>query len=264
MNLKEKYGRTALVVGASEGLGAAFAEHLAAEGMNLVLLARRKDPLDQFGAKLKTKYAVEIITISCDLSDTNTIDLMKKEITDEIAILVYNAALPHIGAFEDSEPQNNTKMLITNMWSPMHLVHYFGNEMLKRKKGGVILMSSLAGLQGSGFLSVYAATKAFNRVLAESLWYEWKDKGVDVIACTAGATATPGYINTKPRKVSIFAPKVQTPEEVVAECMNKLGKQPSFIPGTANKIATFFMQRLLPAKTAIKIMGDTTRKMYDL
>ena len=60
----------------------------------------------------------------------------------------------------------------------------------------------MAGLQGSGYLATYAATKAFNRVLAESLWYEWKDKGVDIIACCAGATATPGYIRSKPGKAS--------------------------------------------------------------
>jgi short-subunit dehydrogenase len=264
MNLKEKYGNTALVVGASEGLGAAFSEQLASEGLNLVLLARRKEPLDEFAAKLETKFAIKATAIPCDLSNINTIEFLRKEITQEIGLLVYNAALPYIGAFENSDSQRNTEMITTNMWSPMQLVHYFGSSMLKRKKGGVILMSSLAGLQGSGYLSVYAATKAFNKVFAESLWYEWKDKGVDVIACIAGATETPGYIKTNPRKASFLAPKVQTPKEVVSECLYKLGTQPSFIPGSANKIATFFMQRLLPKKTAINIMGDTTRKMYNL
>jgi short-subunit dehydrogenase len=136
--------------------------------------------------------------------------------------------------------------------------------MLKTGKGALIMMASLAGFQGSGFLAAYAATKAFSRVLAESLWYEWKSRGVDVIACCAGATATPNFINTKPEKTGFFAPRVQSPEEVVRECMNQLGKKPSFVIGRGNKLASFIMQKLLTRKMAINIMGDTTRKMYRL
>jgi short-subunit dehydrogenase len=136
--------------------------------------------------------------------------------------------------------------------------------MLKKEKGAVIIMASLAGFQGSGFLAAYAASKAFNRVLAESLWYEWKDKGIDVIACCAGATSTPNYIKSNPEKTGFFAPRVQTPEEVVEECFKKLGKTPSFVSGFGNKIASFIMQRLMPRKMAVKIMSDTTRKIYRL
>ena len=100
--------------------------------------------------------------------------------------------------------------------------------------------------------------------MAESLWYEWKDRGIDVIACCAGATSTPNFIETKPEKTNFFAPKVQSPEEVMKECFEKLGKQPSFISGSGNKWASFIMQKLLPRKMAINIMGDTTRKMYRL
>jgi len=119
-------------------------------------------------------------------------------------------------------------------------------------------------ISGSGYLSVYAATKAFNRILAESLWYEWKESGVDVIACCAGATATPGYKNTRPEKTGFFTPRVLEPKEVADECLKKLGKQPSYITGRGNRIASFIMQKILPRKMAISIMGDTTRKMYRL
>ncbi len=87
-------------------------------------------------------------------------------------------------------------------------------------------MSSLAGFRGSGYLAAYAASKAFNRVLAESLWYEWKSKGVDVIACCAGAVGTPNFEKTKPGKKGFLAPKVQSPDEVVNECFKHLGKRP--------------------------------------
>jgi short-subunit dehydrogenase len=119
-------------------------------------------------------------------------------------------------------------------------------------------------LQGSGYLAGYAAGKAFNRILAESLWYEWKDKGVDIMACCAGATSTPGYINSAPAKTNLFAPAVQNPRELVRECFRQLGKKPSYITGRGNRIASFFMHRVLPRKMAVRIMGDNTRKMYGI
>ena len=125
-------------------------------------------------------------------------------------------------------------------------------------------MASIAGFQGSGYLSTYAATKAFNRVLAEGLWYEWKQKGVDVIACCAGATATPNYVNTNPGKASSLEPKPQLPEQVVEECLSKIGKVPSFISGTGNKLVTFLMQHIFSRKQAINMISDGMVKMYGI
>ena len=263
MNLKEKYGSTALIAGASEGIGAAFAHYLAAEGMDLVLVARRTEPLEKFSAALKKKYGVQVSFIICDLAQAGATEKIQQGLGDiEISLLVYNAALSHIGAFEKISVEKNEEIAQANMLTPLRLVQVLGEKMLGKKKGAVIMMASLAGFQGSGFLSVYGATKAFDRMLAEGLWYEWKNRGVDVIACCAGATSTPNFINTKPEKADFFAPRVQTPEEVVHECFQQLGKQPSFVTGRGNRIATFIMQKLIPRKMAINIMGDTTRKMY--
>jgi short-subunit dehydrogenase len=264
-NLKEKYGNTALVPGASEGIGAAFAVYLAAAGIDLVLVARRAEPLEKFADSIRNKYGVQVKCISCDLAKPDATQKIQQALGDtEIGLLVYNAALSHIGAFEKNSVENNNQIAQANMITPMNLIQVFSEGMLQKEKGAIILMASLAGFQGSGFLSVYAATKAFDRTLAEGLWYEWKNRGVDVIACCAGATSTPNFINTKPEKADFFAPRVQTPEEVVRECFQQLGKQPSFVTGTGNRLATFIMQKLLPRKMAINIMGDTTRKMYRL
>lgn len=265
MNLKQKYGSTALVAGASEGMGAAFATQLAAQGFNLVLLARRLVPLQEFADNLKKNYPVVISCISCDLGDSNATEQILEALKGkEINLLVYNAALSYIGPFIQNTSEYHCKMAQVNMITPLNFIHVFGGKMLERGKGAIILMASLAGFQGSGYLAMYAATKAYTRVLAESLWYEWKNSGVDVLACCAGATATPNFKDTKPEKTSSFAPKVQAPEEVVTECLKKLGKQPSFISGTGNKIASFVMQKLLPRKMAVTMMGDNTKKMYKL
>jgi short-subunit dehydrogenase len=265
MSLKQKYGQLALVAGASEGIGAAFSNYLAGAGMDLVLIARRKEPLDQLACSLTNKYHTNVLSICCDLSDTDAAHHINDAVQGrDISLLVYNAALSYIGPFEKNSVEHYNQIACTNMITPMNMLQIFGETMLKKGKGALIVMTSLAGFQGSGFLAAYAATKAFNRVLAESLWYEWKSRGVDVIACCAGATATTNYIRTNPGKTGFFAPRVQSPEEVVNECIKHLGKKPSFVSGRGNKLASFIMQKLLPRKMAINIMGDNTRKMYRL
>lgn len=265
MNLKERYGSKALIAGASEGIGAAFAEHLAAEGLSLHLIARREEPLQKFSASLTEKYGVPIKYIACDLSDEEAAGyIISSTAGDEPDIMIYNAALSHIGPFADHPIEGHCQATRVNMITPLRLVHHFGNIMLERRRGAIVLMSSMAGFQGSGYLAGYAAAKAFNRVLAESLWYEWKEKGVDIMACCAGATSTPGYINSAPAKASFLAPAVQEPGELVRECFRNLGRKPSFISGRGNRIASFFMQRVLPRKMAVRIMGGNTRKMYGL
>ena len=265
MSLKQKYGQLAMIAGASEGIGAAYATYLANEGMDLILVARRKEPLEEFANSLMNQYKINVEYICCDLANENAAQQLKIELKDkEINLIVYNAALSYIGKFEENSIEHHNQLAFANMITPMNLLQIFGAQMLQKGKGAFIIMASLAGFQGSGFLAAYAASKAFDRVLAESIWYEWKNRGVDVIACCAGATSTPNFINTKPEKTSFFAPKVQTPEEVVNESFKKLGKTPSFVTGSGNKIASFIMQRLMPRQMAINIMGDTTKKMYRL
>ena len=263
-DLKSKYGQTALVAGASEGLGAAWCHELAAKGMDIVMIARRALPLEETAQQIRSKYGVAVTTLACDLADPDIIIILEDKLAGKaIDMLVYNAALSHIGPFMAAEIESQIKIATVNMLTPMRLLHHYGGAMVERRRGAVIMMASIAGFQGSGFLTAYASTKAFDRVLAESLWYEWKHKGVDVIACCAGATSTPNYLNTKPAKMSLLAPRVQAPEEVVAECMQRLGRVPSFVTGTGNKLATCVM-KLMPRSMSVKIMGDTARSMYGI
>jgi uncharacterized protein len=265
MLLRKKYGNLALVAGASEGIGAAFSIILAEAGLDLILIARKKEPLEKFASSLTGKYHVNVKTLACDLSEPDAARYMQIALHDgQVDILVYNAALSFIGPFENDTPEHCNKIAYANMITPMNMVKTYGEEMVKRGRGAIILMSSMAGFQGSGFLTSYAGSKAFSRVFAESLWYEWKDKGVDVIACCAGATSTRKYLDTNPGKSSLFAPRVTTPDEVVEECFRHLGKRPSFIAGNGNKVASFFMQRIMPRKMAVNMMGDNTRKIYRL
>lgn len=265
MTFKEKYGNTALIAGASEGLGAAYAYALAARGLNLVLVARRKALLEETARKITGQYPVEVLPVVCDLAGADAVQVVLDAIGDRtIDFLVYNAALSYIGPYLETGLSTHTDIVAVNTLTPLAMLYHFGGKMVERRRGGIVIMASIAGFQGSGYLSTYAATKAFCRVLAEGLWYEWKPKGVDVIACCAGATETPNYINTKPGKASPFEPRPQLPDRVVEECLRRIGTAPSFVSGTGNKIAAFFMQRIFPRRKAIRVMGDGMRKMYRL
>ena len=99
-------------------------------------------------------------------------------------------------------------------------------------------------------------------MLAEGLWYEWKAKGVDVLACCAGSTDTPNYRNTHPAKPGFFDPRPLSPLQVAEQTIARLGKGPSFVPGPANRVAAFLMRRLISTPSAIRIMGNATRRLY--
>jgi short-subunit dehydrogenase len=119
-------------------------------------------------------------------------------------------------------------------------------------------MTSLAGTQGGPLLASYAASKAFNLVLAEGLWEEFQQRGVDVLACRAGATRTPGYLSSQPKK----SLRLMEPEAVVEETLQKLGHGPSLVPGLFNRLVAFLLVRLLPRRAAIRLMGRATRELY--
>jgi short-subunit dehydrogenase len=265
MDLRSKYGGRALVAGASEGIGAAYASFLARHGIDLVLVARRPEPLRELAGTLSAKYGVSVQCIELDLSQNDAAQKLTEALGDnQVDILVYNAALSVIGQFTEKPPEVHDRAAVVNMVTPMELVHAFGKAMLSRGRGAIVLMTSMAGLQGSAYLAMYASTKAFNLILAESLWSEWQGTGVDIIACCAGAISTPGYIRSSPEKAGIFAPRVLRPEEVPVECFRWLGRKPSFITGRGNRMASFLMQRMLPRRVAIRIMGSNTKKMYRL
>ena len=251
----ERYGPYALVAGASEGLGAAFADAIARRGVNVVLLARREDQLAATAALVKQAHGVDAITVVADLAD---IDAVKKQISEldvPIGLLVYDAAFAPIGPFEDATEQQLAQAAAVNVRGPLLLAKALSAPMIARGRGGIVLMSSLAGSQGSPNIATYAATKAFNTVLAEGLWKELKPRGVDVLACVAGAILTPGYQQAEGSKP---APGTLTPKAVAEQALNALGHGPIVIPGTVNKLGRFVLARLLSRRAAIAIMSKNT------
>lgn len=259
----QKYGPWAIVAGASEGIGAAFAHALAARGLNLIVVARRAPPLVALADDLEARHKVSVQPLALDLAEPESIAELIAATTDhETGLLVWNAALSIMGPFLDQPLDAHLLELEVNVRSPMTVVHELGNQMVARKRGGIILLSSLSGMQGTALVANYAATKAWNRVLAEGLWWELGKSGVDVLACVAGATDTPGYRSSAPKPGSDGNVPVQSPDQVAEEALGALGKRPSIITGRKNRIAAALLSRLLPRRAAVRLMGRTMDRMY--
>jgi short-subunit dehydrogenase len=258
-----RYGPWAIVAGASEGLGAAYGEELASRGLNLILVARRSEMLESLASRLSKKHKVETKPMAVDLSASDAADRILQETNHlEIGLLVYNAAFSAIGPFLERSIDDHLKEIQTNVLSPLKLIYLFASQMISRGRGGIVLMSSLSAFQGSAYISTYAATKAFNIVLAEGLWEELRERGVDVLVCVSGAVKTPNYVASEPEQTGGLGDMTMHPGQVVHEALRALGKRPYVIPGRMNRISSFVLRHLLPRQTAVKFMGRILRNMY--
>ncbi len=265
MSFADRYGPWALIAGASEGIGAAFARALAQRRLNLVLVARRPEQLQTTSRQLQRDFDVETTALALDLAVPEAADQIEDAVAAlEVGLLVYNAALSQVGPFCDADIDALEQALRVNCRAPLRLTHHLARHMVQRRRGGIVLMSSLSGFQGFPYIATYAATKAFNIVLAEALWDELRDCGVDVLACCAGATMTPGYAANQPERLPWLAPRVLSPDEVVSEALKALGRKPSIIPGTGNRFARFVTNHLMSRRKAVRMMGQAGRELYRL
>lgn len=257
-DFRARYGPWAVVVGASEGLGAAFASELAARGLNLVLLARRASLLAEQEKRLRAEQGALVRSLPVDVADPGWSAKLAQTTRDlEVGLLVYNAAFAPIGAFVERSAEELRRVVDVNVSGPLTALHQLLPPMQARGRGGVVLMSSLSGLQGSPRIATYAASKAFNTILAEGLWGELEPHGVDVIASCAGAISTPNYAETSEKT----APGTLDPDTVARETLDALGRGPRVVPGWVNRIASGFMGRLLPRKAAVRLMAANTKDL---
>jgi uncharacterized protein len=256
-----RYGAWALIAGASEGLGAAYARALAARGMNLVLAARRKAPLDKLADELRAGFRVEVRCCEGDLAAPEFLETLRAACAGlDLGFVICNAAQAPIGDFASRDVDELMRVVDVNVRAPVALLRAFLPEMTERGRGAIILMTSLTGNQGTPRIAAYAASKAFLRVLGESLWYELKDRGVDVLACCCGAVRTPGYAMAAGKD----APGTLDAEQVVEQALRALGHGPVVIPGLVNRVATVVMTRLLPRRASIAILAGSTDSLAEL
>ena len=230
----ERYGPWALVVGASEGIGAEFARVVAGLGLNVILVARRQEALDDVAGEIGVESDVALRAIAIDLTAANAVLSLVDATSDvEIGLVFYAAgADPNYEPFLSQPLENAVALVERNCLVPMRLCHHFAGLMHDRRRGGIILVSSGAALVGGRNMVAYGASKAFDMVMAEALWAELHGSGVDILGLVLGVTDTPALRRILVRRGQLSdleapIPGAATVESIVAEALANLSNGPT-------------------------------------
>lgn len=227
----ENYGPWAVIAGGSEGVGAEFARLLAAAGLNLVLLARKSGPLEATADACR-REDVDVRTLAVDLVDPSGVDRLFAATADlEIGLLIYNAGANTCSEqFLDGDLADFQRVLDLNIGAMMRLVQHYGRPMRDRRRGGLLLVGSMAGYLGSVRHTVYGGVKAFGRIFAEGLWLELRDYNVHVLELVLGVTRTPAMERVG-LNFDVPGMRVAEPADVAREGLEQLANGPVHIAG---------------------------------
>jgi len=251
---------TALITGASAGIGATFAQELASRQTDLVLVARSADKLQQLAAQLQVQHKIQAHILVQDLTApeaATTIYHTVKEKRLTIDLLINNAGFGVYGDFAERDGDLQVKMVQLNILALVDLTHKFLPEMRQRRCGGIINLASTAAFQPIPYFAVYAASKAFVLNFSEALWAENRKYGVRVLAVCPGPTETKFFKDADfPTTFSeTIAKNYTSPQQVVREALQALEKnRSSIIPGFINKLSAT-ASRFLPRQTAVSLTG---------
>lgn len=258
-----RYGQWGMVAGAAEGIGAAFCEELARKGMNVIMVDMNEKGMESLANQLENKYGISTRRLVSDLADIDAPGQCMEALNGlDCRLLVYNAAYSRVKPFLSADPGELDLYINVNTRTLLKLVFSFAMKLQAEKKtGGILLMSSLAGLWGTRLVAIYSGTKAFNLSLAEALSHELKPYGIDVSTCCAGATATPGYLGTNPSH-GFIRPSVMDPGRVAFVALKNLGRKTVIIPGTINRMSYFLLTRILPRSLSADLVNRTMGRTY--
>lgn len=240
MTFAEKYGPWALITGASEGTGSAFAHLLAERGINCILIARREGPLSDLAEQIRAK-GVEVVTASIDISTaTATEQIIAATGEREVGLLITNAgADTNASSFLDCDIGNWDQLVAMNVTTTMHLTHYFARSMRTRGHGGILLVGSGACYGGLNGISVYSGAKAFAMCFGEGLWAELRRSGVDVLNLILGRTDTPAHRRNIERRGQTVPEGMAQPDDVARIGLEQLPHGPIYNWGQTNDIAGY-------------------------
>lgn len=246
---RERFGGAALITGASAGIGAAFARHLAAAKMDLVLVARRRERLVALAGELSAEHGIRAEAVESDLAAPGATEALVGEVAAkgmDVGLLVCSAGFGAYGAFQEIDGATQARMVDLNCRVVVENCHAFLPSMVARGRGGVILVASTAAYQPCPYWATYGATKAFNLMLGEALWAELSPKGIEVLALS------PGYAKTEFQQAANIdfgvGPETDV-DDIVRGALGAIGKKPSTVPGGMNWLMTW-SSRLVPRSLA--------------
>ena len=255
-------GRTALITGASKGLGAAFARALARQGADLVLVARSAGALEKLAARLSGEFGVKCFVLPADLAAPDAATRIEQELDRlgvTVDLLVNNAGLGLSGRFLSHDVTAEQASVQVNVQSLIGLSHVLGAKMVERGHGGIINVASNAAFQSLPLMAVYAATKAFVLSFSEALRHELAGHGVRVMASCPGPTATNFFEGTT---TTMKAAQFDTADMVAARSLQAFekGKAVAY-PGRFSVRAATWVPRFLPRGLMVRLAGSATEGM---
>lgn len=245
--------QTALITGASSGIGEAFAHALAKPGDTLILVARSQGRLEALAAKLRADHGIAVEVIAADLSRPGSGPALAAEVSKRgfsVDLLINNAGFGSAGPFAKEDPARDAEMINLNVSAVVELAHAFLPAMLERGRGGILNVASVAGFQPTPNMAIYGATKAFVLSFSEALWAETRRRGVKVTALCPGPVDTPFFEATGNPELRKAVPKnmFMTADQVARMALAALDAgQPVLVPGITNKLVTWG-PRLLPRR----------------
>ena len=246
-----KYGKWAVVTGASSGIGRAMVQELAEAGLNLVLVARREAELKQLAAEIAASHGVQLRVLAADLAIREEVQRIEEETGGlDVGLLVAAAGFGTSGDFIDGNLEDELSMLNVNCRAVMELSLHFGRRLVQRGRGGIILFGSLVGYQGTPRAAHYAATKAYIQTFAEGLNREMAPKGVDVLASAPGPVLS-GFGERARMQMGL----AEKPARVARVTLAALGRQMTVTPGLISKFLTWSLMTA-PRRLRVSIMGQ--------
>lgn len=272
-----QYGPWAVIAGASTGLGAAFADEAASRGLNVVLLARRGDVMEETARAIRGKHGVEVRSVVLDMAAPEAAERFAAATADlDVGFFVYNAALEPQGLFVDESTEELVTNITVNCVTPTLLVHQLAPKMIARERGGIVLVASMGALQGIKVFAAYGAAKSYELILAEGLWDELREHGVDACAYVVGSTATPTFLERQKSMKTPTADEIKSvfgdvgngvsapraPEAVAAALFPQLGTGPRLFSHPADEQAANFMATM-PRADTVAMMGKISSMFWE-
>jgi uncharacterized protein len=255
-NLKTRFGPTALITGASDGIGRAFAEALGAQGFDLVLVARRDAVLQELALELGTRHGITVQVIAADLSGPQAVaEVLARTEGLPVGLLVAAAGFGSIGPFLAQDVASEVNMVDVNCRSVVALTHGIAARMAVARRGGIVLFGSVVGFQGVPGSATYAATKGFVQGFAEGLAVELRPMGISVLSVAPGPVGT-GFA----ARAGMQMGNAETPQTVARAALAALPGGGTVRPGFLAKLLGWSLS-MLPRWGRVRLLGQIMKGM---